>query len=279
MKRTRAHVTADQGLTRVMRLCTDAGWAADRVVSDYGEDLIVQTIYGESLDTFRTLVQVKTTNRSVGGAKLSCRVSRDHALRWVRSAEPVVIVLWHKPSERGWYSVPRDRMNEYQLLLSPLKSTEIIFNREAELTIQNLQKLAWELRLGYFKNQLLAVARADHDEVLARADGFDMPNYQSRMRIVLFNLFRFLHIATDDGLNPQIHREFTRVRRKVLEKERNLPRAERSKATDLDQMASILCLLVHIKRLTGVATPIVVAEYASKALLKLIKSPLMRGAA
>jgi len=273
VKRTRQHVIADQGLTRVMRLCADAGWAADRVVSDYGEDLILQTTYGQTVDAFRTLVQVKTTSRCINATGISCRVSVDHALRWVRNAEPVVVVLWHKPTDRGWYAIPADQMTEYQLLLTPAASTRILFDPAAELTPRSLDKLAWRLRLEYFKAQFLAAARADHDAMVAQADGFVTSNYRSRMPIIALNLFRFLNIATDQGLNPQIRPEFACLRHKIQEKERELPRAKRSKRDALDHMAATLCLLVHIQRLTGLGTPIAVAEYGSEALLNVIRSP------
>jgi hypothetical protein len=96
----------------VTRACLEMGWAVDRVVSDYGEDLIVQTVQDGIVDTFRTLVQVRSTARRITPSARGpvLRVGSDHALRWSRTAEPVVVVLWHVPSRRGWYAVVQDQI-------------------------------------------------------------------------------------------------------------------------------------------------------------------------
>jgi len=257
-----------------MRVCADAGWAADRVVSDYGEDLIVQTTLDHQVDPFRTLLQVKTTDRILRDGKISCRVRRDHALRWIRNAEPVVVVLWHKASDRGWYSVPRDHLREYDVLLSAAATLEIVFATEAAFTTASIHTLAWELRLGYFKQQLLGADRDDHDELARRADGVGTPTYRSRMPVILLNLFRLLRISSEAGLNPEIRLLFARLRRKIQEKERDLPRSQRSSSQERDNMAATLTVLVQVERVTGRATPTVVAQHASEALMRVLKSLL-----
>jgi len=273
VRRPQQHVTADQGVARVMSVCAEAGWATDRVVSDYGEDLIAQTTCWGDVDPFRTLLQVKSTDRPVAtDKKIACRVRREHALRWVRNGEPVIVVLWDNSNDKGWYSLPRDRLNEYDLLLSAATTTEIVFASEAAFMAPALDKLGWELRLGYFKQQLLAAARDDYDELVRRADGVSSLGSNSRLPVVILNLFRLLHITTNRGLNPEIRPLFLKVRRKVQERERaEMLRNDRSSPKELDNMAAILAVLVHIERLTGVATPTVVAQYASEALLKVLK--------
>src|SRR5258708_26179385 len=99
-----------------MRVFIDRGWACDRVYSDYGEDLVIQTTMFGQVDPFRTLAQVKT--RKNGGPQKPERGSRHLALRWIPTAEPVLFVVWDPVRNRGCYALPQQILSEYKLLPS-----------------------------------------------------------------------------------------------------------------------------------------------------------------
>ena len=97
-------------MAAVAAVIADAGHAAERVVNDYGEDLLVQTSYAGRMDASRLWFQVKGT-ASVDRYRLkrggfSISVDLDHELRWSRSADLVVIVLWDVAENVGWYALP-----------------------------------------------------------------------------------------------------------------------------------------------------------------------------
>lgn len=97
-------------MTAVSDLLIRAGHAVDRVQSDYGEDLLVQTAHAGQMDATRIWFQVKgtdkiTRHRTASGG-LRARFPIHHVLRWVRSADAVLIALWDVSANEGWFADP-----------------------------------------------------------------------------------------------------------------------------------------------------------------------------
>jgi hypothetical protein len=268
MQRPHSHVQADIGVANVTTLFAQAGWACDRVMSDYGEDLIVQTTLGGNVDPFRTLVQVKATARMLREPRLKIwRVNRSHALRWVRNADPVLLVVWHVPSGQAWWAIPRDKLEEYALLVSDQRTVAIEFDEHSTLSVDNLKQLAWRLRLDYFKQRILAADRADRDYLFAKELGEPVPPKRaSASGTVAFEFLRLVGIITVRGVSSEFRRWF----RNGCHKFRCEPGAEISGA-DADRMAVILCLLVQVNKVTGQGMPRALLDIVSDRLLYLLK--------
>lgn len=96
-KRPRAHQIGDVARNAVEKVFNELGWATEVVKQDYGEDLLVQPVFREEVEHFRIWVQVKGTasTRLPRGGVRSVQVSAATALRWARSADPVLFVLWN----------------------------------------------------------------------------------------------------------------------------------------------------------------------------------------
>ena len=95
--RSASHRIADRAVSAVTALCNRIGWACEVVVNDYGEDLLVQPTLADRVDNCRLWIQVKGTEdvaRFETASGLSLPVSFDHAVRWTRSADLVVVALW-----------------------------------------------------------------------------------------------------------------------------------------------------------------------------------------
>jgi Domain of unknown function (DUF4365) len=95
-RRTREHILADLSANYVEKQALLCGYTAERVLLDYGIDLVVQTFNrrGE-VESSRLLFQLKATDhlRSVENNKtVSCRIERADLAHWLDEPFPVVLV-------------------------------------------------------------------------------------------------------------------------------------------------------------------------------------------
>lgn len=192
-----------------MALCHECGWTSDVVHSDYGEDLIVQSCLDGKFDPFRTLIQVKATTRIPKGkrGKITIQVSRSHALRWIQSREPVIVVLWDTNSKRGWFSLPMEQFNLWELLRSKRSRLTMSFNPNQYLNRKAFEGLIWRLRFDYFQERILAEMHTDQMYLLSKKT-FSKA-YRSGVPIVVFEMFRTLGIANSERLSPTVRVYFT----------------------------------------------------------------------
>jgi hypothetical protein len=95
-----------------MALLARAGWAADKVQSDYGEDIVAQLAIGSRVTPVRIYIQVKGTCRLVerpsAGVYVTPPLATATVVRWLQMTDPVVLVLWDTTQQTGIYAHVRD---------------------------------------------------------------------------------------------------------------------------------------------------------------------------
>lgn len=165
-KRPQPHRTADTGIAEVMRICARAGWACDKMPTDYGEDLIVQTAHQDVVDPFRIFLQVKATGKLSFPKKFNGHArktfKRDHIIRWIRSPDLVVIVLWDVVSNEGYYVIPTQHVAEADLIRSTAKTrVPLWFCAEGKLDAKGIKALEWTARLEHFDRLLTQALRLE----------------------------------------------------------------------------------------------------------------------
>lgn len=151
--RTPQHENGDTATTSVKLIWNKIGAAAEEIRQDYGDDLLVQTHLSDGrMDASRLWVQVKgrkDINEKSG--KYNISVSADTVLRWVRTADVLVLVLWDTPRDRGWYMLPSadtlhselSRKRGEDISLPIELSTTTVFDADAAAS------LAWWSRLHH----------------------------------------------------------------------------------------------------------------------------------
>jgi hypothetical protein len=184
-QRTHEHVIGDQAMAAVAAVVTEAGHAAERVVNDYGEDLLIQTSHAGRMDASRLWFQVKGTDAvdryrlKRGGFSVS--VDLDHALRWSRSADLVVVVLWDVGGGCGWYAIPGNQMDPRQGLTLGKRSKVLQFSEEQVLDAAAIDRLVWESRINHYR--LLVLSARNKEELLETDD--DQPPSRLEERVLL----------------------------------------------------------------------------------------------
>jgi hypothetical protein len=113
-QRPEQHRTASRAVAAVRRIWADEGAAVDEIGEDYGEDLLVQPCLNGRMDKSRLWIQVKGTAAAMRLEKAKApfmpgfvEVDRDLAMRWLGSADLVVVVRWSVVHQVGWYVIPK----------------------------------------------------------------------------------------------------------------------------------------------------------------------------
>lgn len=153
-------MTADRAVTAVEGVITRAGHAPERILQDYGEDLLVQTSHAGRMDSSRLWFQVKGTDdiaryRLKSGG-MSFSVGYDTAARWVRSSDLVALVLWDTTAETGWFALPENQVDGWEDLDSLRQTTTLRFAENDRFDHAAVDRLAWESRINHYRLLILS---------------------------------------------------------------------------------------------------------------------------
>ncbi len=216
-RRPAAHVIGDQATSAVAKVFSDAGFAAERVVNDYGEDLLVQTAHAGRMDASRLWVQVKGA-RSLDRYKRRDGTYRfpfsvDHVMRWLRSADPVVVVLWDVTDDVGFAAWPLSQVTEWQRFVKDRQTIRLSFGTDP-FTPKEARDLAWVARFAHYW-RLLVMAQA-RDEILANLD-VDTPRPMMLASTVALDFLDLLEIVGLSGIHGQIRPEAAERMNEIME--------------------------------------------------------------
>lgn len=211
-KRTQSHITADIAVTRVVSIFTGLGWACDTVEHDYGEDVFVQAAANGRVDPFRLWVQVKGTQdaetlRNKRG-DFVWRVSHDHVLRWVRSLETVVVVLWDMKSDRGFWMKPHEDFSEWDCYATQRKSASLVFCEDRLFDAASANAMMWRARVTHYA-LLVRQASSLEVEVLRQRekDPHAFPNYRSRVPTLALDFLELIGFVDDSGVPSDLRQK------------------------------------------------------------------------
>ncbi len=106
-RRTREHIIADLSINYFERQVLLTGHTAERIVHDYGLDMVVLTYFdaGEP-EAGLIYAQVKATDQLelVGNGRfVSCRIERAHLRGWLPETFPVILIVYDAIHDRAWW--------------------------------------------------------------------------------------------------------------------------------------------------------------------------------
>lgn len=256
-RRTSEHIIGDRGQLAVQKVLGDAGFAVDVVHHDYGDDLLVQTSHAGEIDACRLWFQVKSTtsidrHRRKNGS-FAYSVPYGHAVRWVRSLDLVVFVLWDVEGDVGYFAEPTTQVSNWK----PTGQATVTLRLQAGdvLDVPAARRLAWESRLlHHFRYRFLA-ARGDDP-----ADSYGLRSPQVGMLALEF--LRLVGIVVGDGGTPERFRPSVETHSALRAEFKRLSDAA-LRANDLTTStrtqlykAAIRVVLNHVEVVTdGLGTP------------------------
>ena len=185
--RPEQHEIADEGVAEVGRILTKAGWACERVQADYGEDLICQTSFKQTVDLHRILIQVKSTNKKFSRTPPKIRIKRNTILKWLSDSNLVIVCFWSIEDKKALYQIPSDQFQLYDVDLAaqPYYATEFSFDNV--LTEKAVHLLAWKARLRSINLHFLE--RKNEIDCLARDQFSSNEEYEIAITQLQKNLF------------------------------------------------------------------------------------------
>lgn len=197
------HIVADLAVNAVANICNKCGWACEVVKQDYGEDLLVQPSFGTVVDDNRIWIQVKGTrnierlrSKSYG---ISISVSANQALRWARSAELVAVVLWDVEKELGWWSLPKDGVNQWNLVAIQRGQSRLLFKDDCTFNKEAALLLGWQARLGHYANLIAKCFEEDYQDALERAEEAKHErNHRSIVPLITFDFLKRMRVLDNN---------------------------------------------------------------------------------
>ncbi len=166
-KRPPEHITAGRARAAVEAVIAEAGFAVEVVKNDYGEDLLVQTSHAGKMDASRMWLQVKGTRdsqqyrRATGSFAYSVPI--DHAIRWLRSGDLVIVVLWDVVNRTGWYAVVADQVDEWDSAEAGTSSLVVRFSPKHVFDSDAACSLSWRSRIMRYRALLLDASDVDRE--------------------------------------------------------------------------------------------------------------------
>ncbi|WNO64659.1 DUF4365 domain-containing protein [Streptomyces sp. AM2-3-1] len=150
--RPREHEIGAKAESAVQSLWVSGGHAVDTIREDYGEDLLVQVCHQGRVKPSRIWVQVKGTKRDCSDTSRALPTQYIKAttmLRWSRSADMVVVVLWDVTSHKGWYAVPQGQYDHMHLAEAESGRIPLKFDRTQEFNLASVDELSWRAHINH----------------------------------------------------------------------------------------------------------------------------------
>lgn len=240
-----SHRLAQKASIAVSAIFDDAGALSERIVNDYGEDLLVQPQLDDEADAFRIFIQVKgtTLQRSKKGY-FRIKLDVDHLRRWASQIEPVIVCVWDYRRKKAFAFSPQERFSLWMLATTKSKSLTVHLRGDDVLDSESAKRLIWECRIWHFSRMLswfenhLWYASA-HGQL--RRSGRRLVNEKS---IVVLTFLKAIGLLRDDSFD-------SKFRSAISNGSSNL-----SKHTDLSlRSVFMLALVAHAQDVTGVGLP------------------------
>ncbi|MCH7663126.1 MAG: DUF4365 domain-containing protein [Chloroflexi bacterium] len=231
-ERPESHVIADRAVNSVMTICGNVGWACEVVHKDYGDDLVAQTTLQEQVDPFRIWIQVKGTHdialfRNKSGS-YSINVSFDHALKWIRSTDPVVVVLWDVTDDFGLFTIPKDSMDQWDLYLEPDKQNKLNFASTAVFDEAEATKISWRARINHYATLMASAIQLDEWHLEMSDLGPEAAQkHHSQVPLLAFDLLKRIGVLDNHFIDPEFLDYYENAMTNISRKEPTTAEEER----------------------------------------------------
>ena len=136
-RRTRGHIIADLSANHVERQALLCGYSMERVVHDYGIDMVLYTYSQEGeIESETVKIQLKATDNLVvlkDGQTISLSVERADMEFWLREWLPVILIVYDAQADLAyWVHVQSYFREQPELVLSLIGDTVTVHFTRAD---------------------------------------------------------------------------------------------------------------------------------------------------
>jgi hypothetical protein len=256
-KRTTSHVVADIAVSAVVGAFSACGAACEIVHKDYGDDVFIQTCRDGLMDHNRIWVQVKGTQElgryfSKSENLYKFRVPVGHVVKWIRSADLVVFVLWDTKRRTGVWAIPKNQLAGWECYFTSTTHVHLKLKPEDRFDESAAAAIGWLGRIDHYSNLISQAQIADYNCQLTGNDviptGPKIPKGQhlTQLPFILSDFFKVLSIMDESGLTAAFLSEFRDCLRLIRKSFDGTPENE------IEDMAVILAILKQLQIQTGI---------------------------
>ena len=157
-RRTREHVIADLGVHHVEGHVLRCGYTVERVVHDYGLDLVIDTFASNGeRENGEVLMQVKATDHLpvlADQQTVAWRVEAADLRHWLNEPMPVILIVYDAMKDRAYWLHVHDYFERRRLQLSHMGRTVTV-----HVPMANLLNEAAVREFARYRDQALAQIR------------------------------------------------------------------------------------------------------------------------
>jgi hypothetical protein len=164
-RRTREHIIADLSVHHVEGHVLRCGWVVERIVHDYGIDLLLLTFTGAGeIEEDRVSLQLKASDRlriRPRQQTFSFPVDRRDLVSWLAQLMPVILIVYDARKDIAYWLYVQSyfrRQKGFNLFAAGQSVT-------VRMPVANVVNEAAVRRFGRFRDRILAqVSKVTHDE-------------------------------------------------------------------------------------------------------------------
>ncbi|MER6914338.1 DUF4365 domain-containing protein [Streptomyces sp. NPDC000594] len=197
----------------VEQIWVSLGHATGKIPEDYGEDLLIQTCLDDRMDPSRLWVQVKGTRGDCSNPRKALpiiKVKAEQVLRWARSADLVVVILWDTGNQIGFYSVPAGHFDHTSLRNFPDGKVPLRFTRDRTFNEGAARHLAWSARIRH-TNRSLQCALANLRDAECANIQQDVMFFRNIIKELLVDFLADAKVSNPDGTLSEHFKELIAV--------------------------------------------------------------------
>jgi hypothetical protein len=244
----------DIAVSSITSIWNQCGFACEVIRQDYGEDLLVQSSHQGSIDYCRIFVQVKGTRNILRflteAGKYRIRISFEHAMKWVRSPDLVVLILWDVKKNFGLWAFPEESLFPLDLLMGHSKTVSLDLDESREFNIDQAMTIGWHARIRHcLKSFNHAIAQETDEQLHEVVTQKQLPKRVRHTGLIIYEFLRLIGGIDENGVN----REFiSQIQRAAGNLKISFPQDSPEK---LRGKALLLVLLARVQDRSGSGLP------------------------
>lgn len=197
------HQLANKAVQSVCSLLAEVGCLSEKILNDYGEDLLVQTQISDVADSFHIMLQIKGTEKLKSGPRgKKYRFDVSHLRRWASLPNPFFVCIYDE-SSRDIYAIdPRSLLSLWELSTTNRKTVTAYISEEDALTINNINSHLWKARTEYYSRMLAwsEMKNVYSEDLLPRRH---KSSNSRELLLITFSLLASMQVVNDDKIGDE----------------------------------------------------------------------------
>lgn len=122
-------------------------------------------------------------------------------MRWIRSSEMVVVVLWDVAARTGYWSRPIERISDWDVQMNESDTVRLVFDEASIFDSEAMLSIAWQARIDHYQG-LVARAQIAELDLGDKVASTEKP-FKSPITLICLDFLKLLDIVHPKGFNSE----------------------------------------------------------------------------